>query len=96
VSVYGRKAARMKVIYSGGGRCQKSRKYLDYYMSNELSIEASLELTGHLARCESCLAELQLRMRLKKRLRRAVLEQQVCPHLREQVVKRIRKSSDVL
>jgi anti-sigma factor RsiW len=81
----------MKVIYSDGGRCQKTRKYLDYYISDELSIEASLELTGHLAHCQSCLAELQLRMRLKNRLRRAVLQEVVSLRLRERVLKQIRQ-----
>ena len=85
------KGPRMKVIHGPGGRCEKTRKYLDYYLSDELSIEASLELTGDLASCHSCLQELQLRMRLKHRLRRAVGQERIPPGLRVRVMKRIRQ-----
>lgn len=86
----------MKVIHSSEETCEKTRKYLDYYLSNELSIEASLQLARHLGRCQSCLTELQQRMRLKDRLRRAVLETPVSPRLRELVVKKLRQSGGAL
>jgi anti-sigma factor RsiW len=85
----------MQVIYSSRGPCTKTRKYLDYYISGELSVEASLELTRHLAACRSCLGELKTRKRLKHRLRRAVLRQVTPPYLRAQVLKKIGQTDDV-
>ncbi len=84
----------MKVIYSGGRGCQKTRKYLDYYVSDELSVEGSLELTKHFANCESCSGELEARMRLKSRLQIAVSQEVVSPRLKDQVLKKIRRNND--
>ena len=83
----------MNVIYSSGRNCARTWKYLDYYVSDELSIEATLEVTRHLAACKACSAEIQRRGRVRDCLRTAVQGEPVPADLREKVVKIIRQGN---
>jgi len=84
-------SACMKVVHTSEQNCARTRKYLDYYLSDELSIETTLEVTRHLAACKACSAEIQRRGRLRGRLRTAVQREPVPADLREKVAKIVRQ-----
>jgi anti-sigma factor RsiW len=81
----------MNRIQFGEGACEKTRKYIDPYVSNELMIETNHEVLRHIESCPSCSAEVDARMQLRNRLRTAVKSQAVPPalqvHIREQMSK---------
>ncbi len=77
----------MKVVYSNGQSCARTWKYLDYYVSDELSIETALKVNRHLVVCNACSAEVQTRRQLRDRLRTAVQREPVPADLRGKVVK---------
>ena len=83
----------MKVVYSSGRNCARTWKHLDYFLSDELSIEATLEVTRHLAACEACSAEIQRRGRVRDRLRTAVQREPVPRGLREKAAKIVRQGN---
>jgi len=83
----------MKMIYSAAGNCEKARQYLDYYVSGELSIGVTLDVSRHLKSCKGCADEREARSRLRDRLRHAVRQTPVSPDLRAKVVKRIGQST---
>jgi len=83
----------MKVVYSSGPNCARTWKYLDYYLSDELSIEATLEVTRHLAACKACSVEIQRRGQVRDRLRAAVQGEAVPADLRGKVAKIVRHSN---
>jgi anti-sigma factor RsiW len=84
---------RMRVLHHSGGGCERTWKYLDYYVSDELSIETSLEVSGHLKVCRACSSEVETRRYLRDRLRAAVQGEPVPPDLRGRVAKRVRPSN---
>jgi len=83
----------MKAVYSSGRNCTRTWKYLDYYVSDELSIEATLEVTRHLAVCRACSVEVQRRGQVRERLRAAVQGEAVPADLRGKVAKIVRHSN---
>jgi anti-sigma factor RsiW len=83
----------MKAVYSSGRSCVRTWKCLDYYLSDELSIEATLEVTRHLAACKACSVEIQRRGQARDRLRTAVQGDAVPADLRGKVAKIVRHSS---
>jgi hypothetical protein len=62
----------MKVISFEDKSCQRIRKFMDSYMSNELPAENKLEVISHLERCPTCAEELETRQRVKNALKRAI------------------------
>lgn len=83
----------MNIVQFGEGACEKTRRYLDSYISNELLVETNHEVLRHLENCPSCSAELDQRTRLRTRLKAAVESQSVPPDLQVRVRGRIRKRS---
>src|SRR5262245_129812 len=71
-------------------KCEKARRYLDSYVSNELLVETNHELMRHLESCKDCSEALEVRMRVKTALQRAVRSVEAPPALEERVQKRIR------
>ena len=51
----------MNRIQFGEGGCEKTRKYLDAYVSNELMVETNHEVLRHIEGCPSCAAEVDTR-----------------------------------
>jgi anti-sigma factor (TIGR02949 family) len=82
----------MNRIQFGEGGCEKTRKYLDAYISNELTVETNHEVLRHIEGCPSCASELDNRARLRSRLRAAVNTQSVPPELQVRVREQIRSS----
>lgn len=82
----------MNIVHFGEGTCERIRRYLDSYISNELLVETNHEVLRHLQSCPACSAELEARARLKRHLKAAVqgtavpegLEARVRLHVRGQ------------
>ena len=82
----------MNRVQFGEGACEKTRKYLDSYISNELLVETNHEVLRHLENCPACTAELDARTQLRTRLKSAVNAQCVPPELQVRVRENIRSS----
>ncbi len=80
----------MNRIEFGGDACERTRRYLDSYISNELAVETNHEVLGHLESCATCAAELDSRTRLRSRLKAAVTAQNVPPELQVRIREQIR------
>ena len=81
----------MKVLNFNSKQCERVRRQLDAYLSNELLVETTSEVLRHLESCEACSHELDARTSLRKALRKAA-DQRVPPeHLREAIRRRLRR-----
>ncbi len=79
----------MNVISFGDGACEKTRRYMDSYISNELLVETNHEVLRHLENCASCSAEIEARSRVKTRLKAAVESQQAAADLAVKIRRQI-------
>ncbi len=75
----------MNRIQFGEGGCDKTRKYLDAYVSNELTVETNHQILRHIEGCPACAAEVDTRARLRSRLKGAVNAQSVPPELQVRI-----------
>src|SRR5215468_9935315 len=82
----------MNRIQFGPGGCEKTLRYLDAYISNELTVETNDDVVRHLEACPRCSAELDARTRLRSRLKVAVKTQGVPPELQVRIREQIRSS----
>jgi len=80
----------MNRIQFGEGGCEKALRYLDAYISNELTIETNHDVLRHLEGCPGCSAELDARTRLRSRLKTAVKAQSIPPELQLRIREQIR------
>jgi anti-sigma factor (TIGR02949 family) len=80
----------MNRIQFGEGGCEKIRKYLDAYVSNELLVETNHEVLRHIEGCPACAAEVDMRVRLRSRLKAAVNAQCVPPELPVRIREQLR------
>ncbi len=80
----------MNRLQFGEGACEKTRKYLDSYISNELLVETTHEVLKHIENCPACAAELNASTRLRTRLKSAVNAQSVPPELQVRISEQIR------
>lgn len=85
----------MNVISFEQKVCERIRKSLDSYLSNELPVETRPEIQQHLGNCAGCLAELETRERLRKRLREAVTNEVIPAGLEDRVRRRLRSEPSV-
>src|SRR5262249_52761319 len=93
-----KRARRVKVINFEQKLCRRIRGYLDFYVNNELLIEANREILSHVEGCEGCSEELEERIRVKELLR-AALHREVAPAgLQEKIQREIRdcKAQNIL
>ena len=79
----------MNVISFGDGACEKTRRYMDSYISNELLVETNHEVLRHLENCACCSAEVEARSRVKARLKAAVESQEAPADLAVKVRRQI-------
>jgi anti-sigma factor (TIGR02949 family) len=82
----------MNVLNFDAKQCERTRRQLDSYLSNELLVETTSEVLRHLENCEVCSRELESRMRIREALRRAVSGRSVPEPLRAEVQRRLRGS----
>ena len=80
----------MNRVQFGEGACEKARKYLDSYISNELLIETNHEVLRHIESCPACASELEARNQLRTRLKAAVNAQSVPPELQVRIREKLR------
>jgi anti-sigma factor (TIGR02949 family) len=79
----------MNRVQFGESGCDKTRKYLDSYISNELLVETNHEVLRHLESCPACSAELDTCTRMRARLKAAVKSQPVPPELQARIREQI-------
>ncbi len=71
-------------------QCERIRRQLDAYLSNELLVETTSDILRHLETCESCSHELEARTRLRDALQRAAATYQAPPELRACIGRQLR------
>jgi putative zinc finger protein len=82
----------MNVLNFNSGQCERTRRQMDAYLSNELLVETTGEMLKHLENCEACSSELQSRMRIREALQRAAAHQQLPEGLGEALHQRLKKA----
>jgi hypothetical protein len=82
----------MNTLSFDSKRCARIRQQLDSYLSNELLVETTSEVAGHLESCEACSRELESRMRVRDALQRAVANRPVPDSVRADVLRSLRES----
>jgi hypothetical protein len=80
----------MNRVSFGESACERTRKYLDSYISNELLVETNHEVLRHLEHCAACSAEADTRQQLRARVKSAVRTQPVPSELAALVRERVR------
>ena len=84
----------MKIVKIGDGGCERVRRYLDSYVSSELSVESNHDVLQHLEHCIACSRELELRLKVRATLKNAVRRQDVPPGLETRIRGTLRASAD--
>jgi len=82
----------MNVVNFNSQQCERMRRQLDAYLSNELLVETTGEVLRHLETCEACSRELEARTRVRDALRRAVANQVPSDELRRAIQRRVRET----
>ncbi len=73
-------------------QCERIRRQLDEYLSNELPVEATGEVLRHLEGCQACSQELEARTKVRDALRKAVVSQAPPEALRQSIRSRLRET----
>ena len=82
----------MNVLNFNSGQCERTRRQMDAYLSNELLVETTGEMLKHLENCEACSHELQSRMRIREALQRAAARQPLPEGLGDALHQRLKKA----
>ncbi len=82
----------MNVVNFDSRQCDRTRRQLDAYLSNELLVETTDEMLRHLENCEVCSCELESRTRVREALQRAAASQSVPDGLGEAIHQRLKKA----
>jgi hypothetical protein len=85
----------MKIVDFGQGNCERVRRYLDSYISNELLVESNLEVLRHIEQCRACSQELETRLRVRASLQAAVRREGMPASLEQKIRNEIRERSPV-
>ena len=81
----------MMVLNFDSKQCERTRRQLDAYVSNELLVETTGEVQKHLESCEACSRELESRVRVREALREAVEKQLPPDELKQAIQRRLRR-----
>jgi anti-sigma factor (TIGR02949 family) len=82
----------MNVLTFDSRQCERIRRHLDAYLSNELLVETTSEILRHLETCEACTRELETRTRVRDLVRRAAASQAPPEELRLTIERRLRET----
>ncbi len=82
----------MNVLNFDSKQCERVRRQLDAYLSNELLVETTDEVLKHLESCAACSREMESRMRVREALHHAVASQLPPEHLREAIHERLKRA----
>ncbi|MGH9668259.1 MAG: zf-HC2 domain-containing protein, partial [Bryobacteraceae bacterium] len=80
----------MTILDFGQKACDKIRRYLDSYLSNELLVETNHEVLRHLDSCPACAEELERKIRARNVLRTAAATQTPSAGFEDRVRKAVR------
>jgi len=80
----------MNVLNFDSKQCERIRRQLDAYLSNELLVETTSDVLRHLESCEACSQELETRVRIRDALRKASASQIPPEELRRSIQRRLR------
>jgi len=82
----------MNVLTFDSKQCERIRRHLDAYLSNELLVETTSEILRHLETCAACTRELETRTQVRDLLRRAAMSQMPPEGLRLSIERRLRET----
>lgn len=82
----------MNVLNFDSRQCDRTRRQMDAYLSNELLVETTDEMLRHLENCIPCSSELESRMRVREALQRAAVRQPVPEQLGQAIHQRLKKN----
>jgi anti-sigma factor (TIGR02949 family) len=82
----------MNVLSFDSRQCERIRRHLDAYLSNELLVETTSEILRHLETCEACTQELGTRTRVRDFVRRAATNLMPPEELRLSIQRRLRQT----
>ena len=82
----------MNVLTFDSRQCERIRRHLDAYLSNELLVETTSEILRHLETCEACTQELGTRTRVRDFVRRAATNLMPPEELRLSIQRRLRET----
>ena len=82
----------MKIVDFGQRGCERVRRYMDSYISNELLVESNLEVLRHIEQCGGCSQELETRVRIRAALQTAARREDVPRGLEHKSRREIRES----
>ncbi len=82
----------MNVLTFDSRQCERIRRHLDAYLSNELLVETTSEILRHLETCEGCTRELETRTRVRDFVRRAATNLMAPEELRLSIQRRLRET----
>jgi anti-sigma factor RsiW len=80
----------MTVLDFGEKTCERIRRYLDSYLSNELLVETNHEVLRHLEICPACAGELERKIQARNLLRKAAAAQIPSAGFEDRVRKAVR------
>ena len=75
----------MNVIPFEKGACDRIRRYIDSYVSNELLVETNHEVLRHVETCAGCVVALETQLRVKSALRGAVIREATSSGLEDRI-----------
>jgi len=82
----------MNVLTFDSRQCERIRRHLDAYLSNELLVETTSEILRHMETCEACTRELETRTRVRDFVRRAATNLMPPEELRLSIQRRLRET----
>jgi anti-sigma factor (TIGR02949 family) len=82
----------MSNVFMTDSTCTETLRRLDAYIDNEIDSAAGVAIAAHVETCPSCHEELDLRRRLRGRLKQAVASAPAAPYLQTKVLARVRAS----
>ena len=82
----------MNVLTFDSRQCERIRRHLDAYLSNELLVETTSEILRHLETCVACTRELGTRTRVRDFVRRAATNLMPPEELRLSIQRRLRET----
>jgi anti-sigma factor (TIGR02949 family) len=82
----------MNVLTFDSRQCERIRRHLDAYLSNELLVETTSEILRHLETCVACTEELGTRTRVRDLARRAATNLMPPEELRLSIQRRLRET----
>lgn len=82
----------MNVLNFDSRQCERTRRKMDAYLSNELLVETTDEMLRHLENCVTCSSELKSRLQVREALQRAAGRLSAPEQLRVAIHQRLKKT----